>query len=162
MSKFAPFTPFANLSVCFHSTAFTFEVKIIVSTRAKLEYFSSWKPGITAVVTLSADTFFREKSILKAACRTQYMVVDVGLLSVGLLAVGLRVAAVGLLAVALRLPVQLLNGVHRRNYNLTVGVHRLHPCQLGPGGGGDRHLIRILLLRNAGDREKGATVYILL
>ena len=99
MSKFAPFTPFANLSVCFHSTAFTFEVKIIVSTQAKLEYFSSWKPGITAVVTLSADTFFREKSILKAACRTQYMVVDVGLLSVGLLAVGLRVAAVGLLAI---------------------------------------------------------------
>ena len=54
MSKFAPFTPFANLSVCFYSAAFTFEVKIIVSTRAKLEYFSSWKPGITAGVTLSA------------------------------------------------------------------------------------------------------------
>ena len=157
MSKFAPFTPFANLSMCLYSTAFTFEVKIIVSTRAKLEYFFSWKPGIPAVVTLSADTFFREKRIFKAACRTHYMVVDVGLLSVGLL-----VTAVGLLAAALRLPVQMLNGVHRRNYNLTVGVHRLHPRQLGPGGCGERRIIRPLLLRNAGDREKGATVHILL
>ena len=54
--------------MCLYSTAFTFEVKIIVSTRAKLEYFFSWKPGIPAVVTFSADTFFREKSIFEAAC----------------------------------------------------------------------------------------------
>ena len=44
------------------------------------------------------------------------MIVDVGLLSVRLLADGLLVTAAGLLAAALRLPVQLLNGVYRRRY----------------------------------------------
>ena len=124
MSPFRPFTPFTDPGVCLHSTAFTGKAKTVVSTRAKVEHFSffSWKPEITAVGTLSANTFFGEKNIFKTASCTLYIVVDVGLLSVGLLVVGLLVTAVCLLAAALRLPVQLLNGVSRRNYNLTVMI----------------------------------------